>query len=267
MALPTSSSTRTLSPRQKLIREVRLTLGEVMIKLELTPDHYEMAFDLALDRYRVRSSNAVEERISVLQLTENQNEYYLPEEIVEVRQVLRRGITGTSNGTGANFDPFSAIFSGLFAFGGTGIGAGPLAGGVAGDLITYELTKEYQTMLGRMFGAQLDFQWNAANHRLSLQRYINSSETVLLLVYAFRPDDELLRDEFARTWLRDYTIAKCKVFIGEAREKFGSIPSPQGGMTLNGTALKQEGVAELERLENEVKTQVDQSMGYPFTWG
>ena len=52
VSMSTRSPTRSLSFRQKLIREVRLALGEGMVKVELTPDHYEMAFDLALDRYR-----------------------------------------------------------------------------------------------------------------------------------------------------------------------------------------------------------------------
>jgi hypothetical protein len=44
-------------------------------------------------------------------------------------------------------------------------------------------------------------------------------------------------------------LANCKVILGEAREKFGSITSPQGSTTLNGTALKTEGKAEMDTLE------------------
>jgi hypothetical protein len=40
--------------------------------------------------------------------------------------------------------------------------------------------------------------------------------------------------------------------LGEAREKFGSIASPQGSTTLNGTALKAEAKAELEMLEMDL---------------
>jgi hypothetical protein len=260
-----SPKSRSLTPRQRLFREVRLTLGDGMVKVELTPDHYDVAFELALDRYRQRSSNAVEERIGVLDLIEGKNEYFLPDDVCEVRQIFRRGITGTSMGTGANFDPFGAVFANQFAF--SSLGAGPLAGGVSGDLITYEIVSEYQQMLGRMFGARFDFTWNPTEHRLNIQRYISGPESVLMLLYVFRTEENLLADTYARTWLRDYTIARCKLMIGEAREKFGNIASPQGGVSLNGAALKQEGQAEIARLETEVQNFVDQAIGMPFTFG
>jgi hypothetical protein len=40
--------------------------------------------------------------------------------------------------------------------------------------------------------------------------------------------------------------------LGEAREKFGQIASPQGSTTLNGTQLKTEGKAEIEILEQDL---------------
>ena len=260
VTLSTRSPTRSLSARQKLMREVRLSMGEGMIKVALTPDHYEMAFDMALDRYRVRSSNAVEERVGVLELLPDQNEYFLPDEIILVRQVFRRGIIGGYNGT-SGFDPFGAAFANQFNFSSFGV-----SGGMS-DLVSYELANEYQALLGRLVASSMMFQWSEASHKLSLQRNIRGPETVLLWMYLFRPEELLLRDDNARLWLRDYTIAKCKLFEGEAREKFGSFPSPQGGMTLNGSTLKAEAVAEMERLENEVKNQVDQSIGMPFLFG
>jgi len=41
--------------------------------------------------------------------------------------------------------------------------------------------------------------------------------------------------------------------LGEARSKFNTIAGPQGGTSLNGDALKNEALAEMERLEIEVK--------------
>jgi hypothetical protein len=40
--------------------------------------------------------------------------------------------------------------------------------------------------------------------------------------------------------------------LGEAREKFGQIVGPQGGTSLNGSALKAEGQALIERMEDEL---------------
>ena len=47
-------------------------------------------------------------------------------------------------------------------------------------------------------------------------------------------------------------------------EKFASIAGPQGGTTLNGAALKSEGQALLDKLDEEIKNYVDG--GQPLTW-
>ena len=59
-------------------------------------------------------------------------------------------------------------------------------------------------------------------------------------------------------------MANCKVILGEAREKFGSITSPQGSTTLNGTALKTEGKAEMDTLELDLINYKEGST--PLTW-
>jgi len=45
--------------------------------------------------------------------------------------------------------------------------------------------------------------------------------------------------------------------LGEAREKFATIAGPQGGTSLNGTALKQEATTDIERLEKDIDMFVD----------
>ena len=90
------------------------------------------------------------------------------------------------------------------------------------------------------------------------------SEEVLLWMYNYRPDFNLLQDPFASQWLRDYSLATAKIMLGEAREKFATIPSAQGGTQLNGAALKAEGKAEIETLEADLINYKDG--GTPLTW-
>jgi uncharacterized protein YjbJ (UPF0337 family) len=59
-------------------------------------------------------------------------------------------------------------------------------------------------------------------------------------------------------------LGNCKMIIGEAREKFGTIAGPQGGSTLNGAAMKAEGKAIMEFCINDLKNYVDGSQ--PLTW-
>jgi hypothetical protein len=54
------------------------------------------------------------------------------------------------------------------------------------------------------------------------------------------------------------------MIIGEAREKFGTIAGPQGGSTLNGSAMKAEAKALMEMLIQDLRNYVDGSQ--PLTW-
>lgn len=246
-----------LTPRQELLKEVRLHLGEGLVRVGLTPDHYDLAFNMALDRYRQRSVNAVEERIAFLDLQAGQSSYYLPHEVQEVREVYRRGVPGLSGG-GVYFDPFAASFANQFAMIGTGD---------AGNLVTFELYSEFQNMVGMMFGQYVVFFWHPAEHRLDLMRDIESQETVSLWIYNYRPEELLLKDPYAKPWLRSFTIAQCQLMLANARGKFGNLPGPQGGVSLNASALEASARAELERLEKEVDTQTDANIGYGFLHG
>ena len=77
----------------------------------------------------------------------------------------------------------------------------------------------------------------------------------------------LLQDTYALPWIKDYTLALCKMMLGEARSKFATIAGPQGGSTLNGDALKSDAQAMMDKLDEEVKTGVSGGVGYGFLIG
>lgn len=246
-----------MSPREKLLQEVRLLMGGGMVNVELTPAHFELAFDIALERYRLRSSNAVDERFAFLQLQPGQQLYTLPEEVIEVRQILRRGTAGTVTGGGTQLDPFALAYTNQYL----------LQSGREGGLATYEMFAGFQELIGRMFGMHIAHTYNHTTHELFIDRNILHQEDVLLWIYCFRPDEVLLKDGKARIWLRDYTTARSKFMLGEIRGKFQSIAGPQGGTSLNGDALKSEAQAEMERLEAELANGIDADIGYGFIIG
>ena len=59
--------------QQDIFDYVKNNLGEGMIDVELDPKHYQTALDRAINRYRQRSSNAVEESYAFLTLKKDQN--------------------------------------------------------------------------------------------------------------------------------------------------------------------------------------------------
>ena len=78
--------------KQEVFDYVFALLGGGMVDVELDPVHYETALGKALSRFRQRSDNSVEESYVFLELIEDQNDYILPNEVVEVRQVYRGNI-------------------------------------------------------------------------------------------------------------------------------------------------------------------------------
>ena len=78
--------------KQEVFDYVYNMLGGGMVDVELDPVHYETALDKALTRFRQRSDNSVEESYFFMPTVVDQNEYTLPNEIVEVRRIFRRSI-------------------------------------------------------------------------------------------------------------------------------------------------------------------------------
>ena len=60
--------------RQELTKEIELSLGGGMIDVELDPEHYDLAIDKALSKYRQRSSRSTEESFISLTLAEEQTD-------------------------------------------------------------------------------------------------------------------------------------------------------------------------------------------------
>jgi hypothetical protein len=121
-----------------------------------------------------------------------------------------------------------------------------------GGLATYYAFASYQKQVGKMFGSDINFTFNKTTKLLTIMQRPRGNEEVLMWMYNYRPDFNLLQDPFAGQWLKDYSLATCKIMLGEAREKFATIASPQGGTQLNGAALKGEGKAEIEILEADL---------------
>jgi hypothetical protein len=79
-----------------------------------------------------------------------------------------------------------------------------------------------------------------------------------------KPEITLLQDPSIANWITSWTLAQCKMIIGEAREKFAAIAGPGGGSSLNGQSMKAEAKETFAELIDELKRYVDWSQ--PLTW-
>jgi len=244
--------------RKDITDYIYLRLGGAMVDVELDPEHYDMCINQAVRKYRQRAGSSVESSYLFLSILENQQEYVLPDEVQEVRQVFRRSVGSGSSDTGTQFEPFEAAFVNTYL----------LQAGRVGGQATYEMYYQYQELSARMFGGFVNFEFNPVTKTVTLLRKFSASgEKVVLWVYNTRPESGLLQDQQIQPWIQDYSLALAKFTLGEARSKFSTIAGPQGGTSLNGDTLKAEAQAEMQQLEEDLKNYVDGSDPLSFLIG
>ena len=253
MAIEEQSSLNTL--KQNLIEYVQLQLAAQIIDIELDAEHYEAAYQKTIGVYRQRAQGAYEESYTFMELVRDVNIYTLPQETIQVRQIFRRTFGDAAGPFSSNFDPFSQASVNVYL----------MNFNVAGGLATYDFYSQYVELAARMFGGYMNFTWNPVTKKLQIIRDPKGTgENVLLWTYNLKPEFNLLSDFQISQWIRDYMVANCKMIIGEAREKFGTIAGPQGGGTLNGAAMKSEAQAQMDALLLDLKNYVDGSQ--PLSW-
>jgi hypothetical protein len=245
------------TPRHTLKKEVQLLLGAQMIEVELDDEHLNLAVKTAIEKIRQRTTGGVEESHVYFTLQPDENIYTMPEEVVEVERLFRRGVGANSTG-GTNFDPFEAAFSNIYL----------LQAGRTGGLATWDFFAQYQETIGRVFGSEINFIWKPSSHELEIIRRPTTEEDVMAKVWMSKPEGYIITDTYTGPWIREYATAKAKMMLGEARSKFpGGLPGPGGSVLLNGEQMKSEGLQEMERLEMELQNFVTSRDGMPFRIG
>lgn len=241
--------------KQALFKNIALRLGDGIIDIELDPQHYEAAFNYAIKLYRQRAQNATIESYTLMTVIKNVYEYTLPQEFINVRSLFRRTVGLETGPSSTAFDPFSSAILNTYL----------LNYNYTGGMATYDFYAGYVELAARMFGGYVTYTFNPVTKVLKVVRdFKGSGERILIWADVQRPVTELLQDPGAGVWIGDFVLATCKVIIGEAREKFGTIAGPGGGTSLNGTAMKAEGKALQESLIDDLRKYQDYSQ--PLTW-
>ena len=241
--------------KEELYKNLRLRMGEGIVDLEIDPEHCEAAYNYAVKVYRQRAQNSTTESYTLMTIEKNKNSYILPQEFINVRQVFRRTIGLETGPSATSFDPFSSAILNTYL----------LNYNYAGGLATYDFYAQYIELAARMFGGYVIYTFNPVTKEIRLVRDPKGSgEQILIWADIQRPELELLQDPYAGVWIGDYTLATLKLIIGEAREKFGTIAGPGGGTSLNGAAMKSEGLQHQKELIEDLKKYIDGSQ--PLTW-
>jgi hypothetical protein len=241
--------------KEAFFENIRLRLGGDIIDLELEPQHYQAAYNYAIKTYRQRAQNATQESYTLMTVIKNVDTYTLPDDFINVRCLFRRTVGLETGPSSASFDPFSSAILNTYL----------LNYNYTGGMATYDFYAGYVELAARMFGGYLTYTFDPVTKVLRITRdFKGTGERILVWADIQRPEIVILQDPGAGVWLGDFMLAVLKGIMGEAREKFSTIAGPGGGTTLNGTAMKAESKAEMERLILELKNYVDYSQ--PLTW-
>ena len=233
--------------RQNMVNSILTRLGSGMIDVELTDEQLQKCIDLAEAKLIQRGDAYVEESLVLLTLKKNQKEYILPDEIIEIQQIYRRGYGRAFGSTGGqNMDPFAMAWTNVYM-------AGAINGVRTGGLVTYELHNNYLKTAGKMFGMYMNYSFNPNTHKLVIAENPRSDDEIILLhSYVDRAEYEVLQDRFASLWIENWALAEAMEILGRIRSRFGNLPGPNGSVSQDGDALKQESKAMKEELTKEL---------------
>ena len=255
-----------LEERARITQLMKIRLGEPMMDVELADEHYKVAIDLALRKYRQRSGNAVIDDYFPLELKVDKSTYDLSvgaeaadihTNIVDIQDIHLRSTGNAGSGVGSELEPFQAQYTNTFL----------QQSGRAGGLGVYDSIAQHYEVIGRIFGSEYQYTWNRARKTLLIHRRPKADIDVIIAAYAEKDEFELFNDNYALPWLESYALAQAKIMLGDIRSKFGSYAGPGGGASLNGDSLKADGQAELEKLEDDVKNHREGSTGLGFVIG
>lgn len=162
IAFDPSALTTTDLKRKEIVDYIRLRLADQIVDVELDQEHYDLAIKQAMVKYRQRAQNSQEESYVFMDLMPEVQEYILPDEIMTVRSVFRRGIGSVTGTTASQFEPFASGYLNTYM----------LVAGRVGGLANYELFTQYQELAMKMFGGYMDFYFNPVTKKITLVRKI-----------------------------------------------------------------------------------------------
>lgn len=230
--------------RLRLINVLKHQLGYPALCVELSEEQFHIAVDNALETFRQRADNAYSHRYMSVTLRRGQTVYYLndprnsSDKVVSIIKAHRVNMMGLSNLSAETGLYAQAFFNQLFQ-------------GSMVDLTAIHLFHQLSEQFEKIFAGNLVFTWDEASRQLTILRsLVNREERVVLEVVVERTEQELLLDRWCKQWLQAWAESEMLEMLGMIRTKYGTLPGPNGGITLNGDTLlnmASEKQAELQR--------------------
>lgn len=228
--------------RQYILRQ----LGYPMHTIELTELQIDDAIDNAIERFCERHYNALMKNTYKLDLSSDQNDYILPENVRAVIDVMpASNILGMCDHSEKLLLPLPGAYTNyLWQF------------ADLQSITTYRMTRQ---TFEKELRIAIKYDFNYPSHKFRILGSISNlmmrmnGNSVMLLVYESAED---ISDIFKDRWFKVYASALAKRQWGVNLQKYSEIPLP-GGSTLNADKIIDQADREIERLETQLEEEYD----------
>ena len=218
-------------------------IERVFLKHKLTPTNKTIISQPATVGSVTTSPTVVGAGITSASYVEGVNYLPLPDSIIGVNNVLKINSSSVSDGL---FNIKYQIFlNDVYYFG-------------AIDLLNYAMVKRYLEDLDFLLNPDVQIRFNKLNHKLYLDidwRQVSENQYVIIDCYRIIDPSDAPR-LYNDWWLKKYLTALIKKQWGQNMIKFQGVLLPVG-VQLNGRQIYDDGVSEVEKLEQQLKDEYE----------
>lgn len=231
--------------RQELADYCLRALGAPVLEINIDEDQIEDRIDEAIQFYQEYHSDAVVRTFYKHQVTETDyvNNYLtLPDELISVLRVLNLSSGDAADMFSVKYQMFLNDLYGLRK---------------PDSLINYEMTKQYMNAIELILtGSTQQIIFTRHMNRLSIQddwkSYVSVGQYIIIEGYqTINPND--FTEVYNDMLLKKYLTALLKKQWGTNLLKFEGMTLP-GGITLNGRAIYEDAIADIEKIETDFDT-------------
>jgi len=242
---------KSINNRVELTSYIRRQLGGESHDLELSDDNISDAIDDSIEVFLEKAYDGSDEGFIELDLVEGQTLYNIGtinNNIMAVLDILSSGYGLNSSNQVATQQYFGEAFSGLYS-------------GNGGGMLDYALTQNFINSMEDIIKNEILYNFNTTTMMLQLYSKPKTSKKVLLNVITSAGEDVTNFDTlYGHRFIKEYAVAKTFITWGINISKYsGSLFD--GNLELNGELLLNEGKERLEKAENMLREEYQDSFG------
>jgi hypothetical protein len=218
-------------------------IDRVFLKHKLTPATKSTLSESTPEGSETISGPIVGAGLTSLTYVEGVNYLPLPDTIIGVNNILKIN-SNTMSGGIFNFK-YQLFLNDVYHYGGL-------------DILNYAMVKTYLEDLDFLLNPNAQVRFNKLNHKLYLDidwNVVGNNEYIIIDCYRIVDPTDAPR-LYNDWWLKKYLTALIKKQWGQNMIKFNGVLLP-GGVQLNGRQLYDDGVTEVEKMEQQLKNEYE----------